>query len=73
MANGERNKKKAQSTKKSLVLLVLLKGLGDGYSYSEVEREQADEMTEIRRKKHSGSSIKIYLSPEANLLLAGYI
>lgn len=40
-----------------------------------LKREQANGMTEIEKekKKHSISSIEIYLSPEANLLLAGYI
>lgn len=41
-----------------------------------LKREQANGMTEIEKekiKKHSISWIEIYLSPEANLLLAGYI
>lgn len=42
-----------------------------------LKREQANGMTEIekekKKKKHSISWIEIYLSPEANLLLAGYI
>ena len=43
----ERIKKRTKKT--CLVLLVFLKGLRDGYSFSEVEREQADEITENKR------------------------
>jgi len=52
---------------------MFLRGLRDGFSFSKVEREQAGDMTEKNKEKHSRSLIKIYLSPEANLLLAGYI
>lgn len=42
-------KERIKSNKKRFGLLVFLKGLRDGYSFSEAEREQADEMTEKKK------------------------
>lgn len=46
-----KTKERTKTNKQRFVLLVFfLKGLRGGYSFSEVEREQADEMTEKERK-----------------------
>lgn len=74
----EKTKERAKKlTNKRFVLLVFLKGLRGGYSFSEVEKGTSQWNDRNRKgkkkKKHSISWIEIYLSPEANLLLAGYI
>lgn len=73
-----KNKGKSKKTnKQTLCFTCFLKGLRGGYSFSEVEKGTSQWNDRNRKgkkkKKHSISWIEIYLSPEANLLLAGYI
>lgn len=78
---GKKKQRKEQKTKKTnkqtLCFTCFLKGLRGGYSFSEVEKGTSQWNDRNRKgkkkKKHSISWIEIYLSPEANLLLAGYI
>lgn len=50
MTKRGKKSKKQRREQKSLYFTCFLKGLRGDYSFSEVEREQADEMTENRIK-----------------------